>query len=727
MVRIINVWHSACIIVLIFVILVTSLSTSAANTQEYQNPSSQEQKEQEQEQEQHDDDDDDELLLPNIVMIVMDDLGSHDLGLHGTGINTPNIDGLVTGNNKDNNNDDNGIYLDEYYVLPYCSPTRSALLSGMYPLQTGVHNVIRPKSTAGLPLGIETLPEMLKRTKPNPYETHAVGKWHIGHSSWKQTPTFRGFNSFFGFYIGGEDYFTHESEGGVDLHYDHKENCGEGCSQVVNERGNYSTHVFTREAINVIHNHNHNHNHASTTTTTTTANSVAGFDLNDVDDDDDGSLSQKKEIRSSSSSSLSSPTNDDTSPLFLYLAYQAVHCPNEVPAEYIEPYMNRTDWSDQRKNYAGMLSAADEGIGKVIDALKQTKLWENTLIIFTTDNGGPTTVGCIQGSSNYPKRGGKCSVWEGGTTGDALLSGPALNRLLLLSKSTSTSSSSSSLSKTSQSDRNNDDINGGDGGDGSSSSSSSNDKDHEKIETVLTSVQKNGSEEEGKEGLYTHRRFRHLFHVVDWFPTIAEWVNVIPRLQTRLDGVSQVDALSESNNNNEGLPARTELFGGYAQCLSDHSKNPSWWGPSLRHLNWKIVQGESGGPDAKDTFPPGTKQIQLPGGEDESNRINNNKNNNNISNNTKTINKTKYLLFDLEKDPSEENDISELYPEVLTKMIYKLKLYRKSFVYPQINDDSQCPFTGLINTTIAGPAWYVLVMYNVAAKVERIIIFHLCI
>jgi arylsulfatase B len=608
MLRIIDVRRSAagyCSIVLLFVILLASttstLSTSAAN--------------------------DDELLLPNIVMIVMDDLGSHDLGLHGTGIHTPNIDGLVTGGGKDGNY---GIYLEDYYVLPYCSPTRSALFSGLYPIHTGVHNVIRPISTAGLPLGIETLPEMLKRAKTrnsnntkntSTYQTHAVGKWHIGHSSWNQTPTFRGFDFFFGFYIGGEDYFTHKSGGGVDLHDDSSPNCGEGCSKVVNERGNYSTHVFTREAINVIHNHN------------------------------------------------------DTSPLFLYLAYQAVHCPNEVPDKYIEPYKNRTDWTNQRKNYAGMLSAADEGIGKVITALQQyPTLWNNTIIIFTTDNGGPTTVGCIQGSSNYPKRGGKCSVWEGGTTGDALLSGHALQRLLSLSSSSSSSKTNSDV-----------------GSDGSSSNGSS-------------------EEEEEDEGLYTHRRFRHLFHVVDWFPTIAEWINVIPRHPNRLDGVSQVGALSDSSYDGS-LPARTELFGGYAQCLSDPSKNPSWWGPSLRHLNWKIVQGESGGPDANEMFPPGTKQIQLPGGDED--ELYNRKSNSNSNN------KTKYLLFDLEKDPSEENDISDLYPEVLTKMIYKLKLYRKSFVYPQINDDSQCPFTGLVNTTIAGPAWYVLGMYNVVAKVER--------
>lgn len=105
------------------------------------------------------DSNDDPNHLPHIVTIVLDDLGSHDLGLHGTGIHTPNIDGFVTGPTAD------GVYLDDYYVLPYCSPTRAALFSGMYPLRTGVDQVIESISTAGIPLNIETLPEMLKKTK----------------------------------------------------------------------------------------------------------------------------------------------------------------------------------------------------------------------------------------------------------------------------------------------------------------------------------------------------------------------------------------------------------------------------------------------------------------------------------------------------------------------------------------------------------------------------------
>jgi arylsulfatase A-like enzyme len=487
---------------------------------------------------------------PHILMVVMDDLGSHDLGMHGTGIQTPASDELAQ----------EGIYLQNYYVLPYCSPTRAALFSGRYPLHTGVHNWLRPKSTAGLPLEEETLADLLQR---GGYQTHAVGKWHLGFSQWEQTPTFRGFSSFFGFYSGGEDYFQHTSgyhdetgESGYDLHYDRTQFCGEGCSQIVDERGNYSTHVFTREALRVV---------------------------------EEYSLAHKEE-------------EEEDHPLFLYLAFQAVHCPNEAPQEYIDKYENH-DWTDRRKNYAGMLTAADEGIQNVTQAFQKAGLWEDTLVIFTTDNGGPTTTCCVQGSSNHPKRGGKCSVWEGGTTGDGFVSGPALT----------------------------------------------------------------------KWGFPTKKRFPHLFHVVDWLPTLAEFLGIVPRNSEKLDGKSQLQSMKD------GFATRQELFIGYA--LADSTNQ--WYGPAVRYQNWKIVQGTSGGPDENDSTPKGSKTPQ-PGG----------------------LTNTSYMLFDLETDPSEENNLADQYPDVLQDLMYKLRQYQQSYVPPQANDDSSCPFTGLINTSV-GPTWYV--------------------
>lgn len=488
-----------------------------------------------------------ERKKPHILLIVVDDLGSHDLGIHGSGIHTPESDALAA----------DGVYLDQYYVLPYCSPTRAALMSGKYPLQTGVHSVISPTSTAGLPLREETLADLLKRS--GYYTTNAIGKWHIGHSKWEQTPTFRGFDEFFGFYYGGEDYFSHIHGGGYDLRHDRGPNCGEGCSKVVDERDHYSSFLFARETIRMMQ------DYVNTST-------------------------------------------EDAGPLFQYLAFQAVHCPNQVPIKYIDRYANHTEWSDQRKIYAGMLTAADDAIGQVVRAYQEAGLWNNTLVIFTTDNGGPTTTGCTTGASNYPKRGGKCSLWEGGTTGDGFVSGPALAAM----------------------------------------------------------------------GYPMRTRFSHLFHVVDWFPTIAEWIGAVPMHQSELDGRSQAESIRQRG----APPARTELFVGFVeQRVADQSH---WFGPSLRHLNWKVVQGDYAGPDEFNSHAEGTP-YPMPGG---------------LSNVT-------YLLFDLDQDPLERVNLADDYPAILQDMIYKLKLYQKSYVPPQINDGSDCPFTGFVDDPIVGPVWYV--------------------
>ncbi|KAL7575423.1 hypothetical protein ACA910_007326 [Epithemia clementina (nom. ined.)] len=499
---------------------------------------------------------------PHILMIVMDDLGSHDLGIHGSGIHTPHSNRLATTNHKNNGG---CIYLDQYYVLPYCSPTRAALLSGKYPLHTGVHNVILAQSTAGLPLGEETLADLLQRAG---YRTNAIGKWHVGHSSWQQTPTFRGFDEFYGYYLGAQDYFSHDHLGAYDLRHDQRPFCGKGCSKVVDEREQYSSPLFAREAIRMMKEYTMNR-------------------------------TNKQEQRDN--------------PLFQYLAFQAVHCPNEVPQKYIDLYHNRTEWTEQRKIYAGMLTAADEAIGQVVHAYEQAGLWDNTLLIFTTDNGGPTTWGCVTGASNYPKRGGKFTLWEGGITGDGFLSGPALSKLITIGQ-------------------------------------------------------------EDQQPSFQPRRFPHLFHVVDWLPTLAEWVGVVPLHHDKLDGVSQVQALQT------GVAARTEVFLGYAGA--DENSQQQWFGPSLRHGNWKVVQGEYAGPDERRPHARGTS-LPMPGG---------------LRNST-------YLLYDLDRDPLETTNLATQYPVVLQTLIYKLQLYQQSYVAPLINNASDCPFTGFVNDSRVGPVW----------------------
>lgn len=498
---------------------------------------------------------------PNILFVVIDDLGSHDLGIHGTSIISPTCDDLAR----------SGVYLSDYYVLPSCSPTRSAIMSGRYPLHTGINNYIPPKSTAGLPLDEETIPEVLAKAG---YRRHAVGKWHLGHSNWKQTPTFRGFESFYGFYLGGEDHFTHNAAlGGYDMRSDSSEFCGAGCSKIVDERSNYSTHIFSREAVNVVRAHDPS----------------AGL------------------------------------PLFLYLAYQAVHSPAEVPEEYVSPYQSK-NWTTRRKIYGGMVTAVDEGIKNVTDALKEKGLYNDTLIIFTTDNGGPTETCGVQGSSNFPLRGGKCSIWQGGTTGDGFLSGPALSKL-----------------------------------------------------GIHTATGRRAGDKHLKSSLSAI--MPHIFHCVDWLPTLAEMVGVEPNGKP-LDGVSQLNALMGHG------AAREEAYIGITDDqIGIH-------GPALRYQRWKFIEGTGGAPGG---WPPvhwSGVDVNFDGIESERRALRVPVEGDNTSG---------YLLFDVWSDPREKKDLSSMHPDVVDMLRTKLETYKATGV-PQQESDPSCPFRGLKNTSM-GPTW----------------------
>lgn len=291
---------------------------------------------------------------PHIIFIVADDLGWNDLGMRNGDIQTPNIDNLAK----------HGVVLDSYYVQATCSPTRASFLTGRYPVHTGVGDAIEAGVPLGLPLNETTLASLLRARG---YKAHMVGKWHLGSHSYFHTPTFRGFESFYGYYGGCESYFSHMTGDWYDFRRDSQEFCGRGCSQVnVDDADAYSTELFSKEAAHIITSH------------------------------------------------------DQSSPLFLYLAYQAVHFPGEVPDSYSALYRKIDD--PTRRVFAGMLTAMDLGIGKVIKALLDTEMMRNTLLVFTTDNGGATQ----RGSTNYPLRGRKGELFEGGVRGVGIVTAPGL-------------------------------------------------------------------------------------------------------------------------------------------------------------------------------------------------------------------------------------------------------------------------------------------------------------
>ncbi len=277
---------------------------------------------------------------PNIVVILVDDLGYGDLSCYGaTDLRSPNIDKLVA----------RGMRLDRFYAnCPVCSPTRASLLTGRYPDLVGVPGVIRThvaNNWGHLSPHAVLLPQMLKRAG---YHTAIVGKWHLGLAS-PNKPNERGFDHFHGF-LGDmmDDYYKHTRHGYNYMRLNEKE---------IDPQG-HATDLFTQWAVDYLR-----------------------------------ERSAKKQ------------------PFFLYLAYNAPHTPIQPPAEWVERVKRREKGiSDKRARLVALIEHLDDGIGKVVEALKEAGLSDNTLVIFTSDNGGQLSVG----ANNGPLRAGKQDMYEGG-------------------------------------------------------------------------------------------------------------------------------------------------------------------------------------------------------------------------------------------------------------------------------------------------------------------------
>lgn len=274
---------------------------------------------------------------PNIVVIVADDMGYGDIGVHGgKDIPTPAIDSIAR----------NGVrFTDAYVSAPYCSPTRAGFLTGRYQQRFGHEFNIAPTAAegAGLPLTETTIASRLKAAG---YRTAGFGKWHQGTAE-RFHPMARGFDEFFGFLQGGHSYLEPGPATNNPLL--------DGRKPV--DKMPYLTDALAARAVDFIERHR-------------------------------------------------------TQPFFLYLAFNAVHLPAQVTDEYLKRFAHLPEGS--RRTYAAMLSAMDDGIGRTLKALRDSKLEENTLVVFFSDNGGPTIVGGVNGSTNTPLRGSKRQVFEGG-------------------------------------------------------------------------------------------------------------------------------------------------------------------------------------------------------------------------------------------------------------------------------------------------------------------------
>ncbi len=291
-------------------------------------------------------------LKPNILVVLCDDLGYADVGFNGShDIITPNLDELANSG---------AVFSSAYVTHPFSGPSRASLMTGRYPHFIGTPYNLHDsgvRTDDGVPTSETYISEVLQDAG---YYTSVIGKWHLGYAP-KYHPNNRGFNEFYGFLGGGHEYLPEK----FSREYKRQK-----------EAGQYPIREYIKPLL-------HNNTEVEETEYVTDALS-------------------RESIR------IIKETAQRDESFFIYLAYNAPHTPLQAKAEDMEMFEHITD--RDRKIYAAMVYAVDRGVGKIVETLKETGQYENTMIVFLSDNGGSLD----HGACNQPLKGTKGDTWEGG-------------------------------------------------------------------------------------------------------------------------------------------------------------------------------------------------------------------------------------------------------------------------------------------------------------------------
>jgi arylsulfatase A len=350
---------------------------------------------------------------PNVVLILADDLGYADLGCYQTATDpkyidtrvldfSPNIDSLA----------DNGVRFTDFQAYPVCTPTRFALLSGMYLRRSSSLWNIKVLQPADTNKGIDrhTMAESFKAAG---YKTACIGKWHLGSGDMLQNtcppkppfgalndyhPNAKGFDYYYGCLGGSIDYCNHTSK---DMFFDWFEGrkmlwCDDGTGANTHcDEGRYSTHLITDKAVEFI---DSNHDKPFFLYVPYNAPHWAQTKIQDP-----LHVSQL-------------PIEEETPGHPLYRRYLSKFDGFNDGKNTWGPGNDKTNW---RKRFLAMVNIMDDGVGRILQALRRRNIERNTVVVFISDNGGETEYDYngrpVQyGSNNYPLKDDKAGVYEGG-------------------------------------------------------------------------------------------------------------------------------------------------------------------------------------------------------------------------------------------------------------------------------------------------------------------------
>ena len=311
---------------------------------------------------------------PNVIVIISDDQGWADIGFNNPRVYSPHLNRLA----------DESALLVNHYVMPQCTPTRVAAITGRYPGRFGPQ-ALSANNAPAFPLGTPTLASMFRESG---YATYLSGKWHLG-STPEHGPNHFGFDHSYGSYTGAIGMYDHRYRRGefeFSWHRDHQPIPGD-------ENGTHVTDLVTEDVIRIIE-------------------------------------------------------KPSDKPFFIYLAYHAIHTPLDERGTFIEQptqldpenpqrWVNENDirWFNdpqgiiqnetdpEKRLLLAAIHHMDDGIGKIIQALQKTGKRDNTLIMFSSDNGPqinwrgnayPNDLKLSEFNQPHPFRGRKTDVWEGG-------------------------------------------------------------------------------------------------------------------------------------------------------------------------------------------------------------------------------------------------------------------------------------------------------------------------